>query len=194
MFCRKWRKTTDDREGADHWVIVQHGPSLPSFFTMAAQRWFIQSCRCDECGPFLGQWAACHPAALNRRQRGEAIVFRPSSKNTHKPTTHPPTHTHAHTHYTVNPTFMCWHIQYTNQQQFTGHCDGKYVLLLLMGYNFNFKPDLSIILLLLDAFLHSPFEYNLLLFTVVMSDLWGKCSIFCSVRLKFKKESTVMKL
>ena len=76
LLCwKKKKKSTQDTEEANHQVIVRSAV----ISTMAALRWFIQSCRCDECGPFLGQWAACHTAALNREQRGEAIAF----KHTH---------------------------------------------------------------------------------------------------------------
>lgn len=53
------KKCTEHTEGRSLNHCSAGSPAWPSS-TMPALRWFIQSCRSDECGPFLGQWTMWH--------------------------------------------------------------------------------------------------------------------------------------
>lgn len=104
-FCRKWkRKAQRTQRRPSIKSLFSGSPHLAIISTMAAVRWFIQSCRSDECGPFLGQWTECHTATLNREQRGEATAVKLHTLNTH-------------CNYTVNPTFKCWYTLYILHQE-----------------------------------------------------------------------------
>lgn len=92
-FCVTWKRKAEKRQFIRSLFSVPPTP-LPAWPSLAVLRWFIQSCRSDECGPFLGQWAPCC-TELETERGGRSFQ------------------TLTHTHYIVTPSFKYWDMLYT---------------------------------------------------------------------------------